>query len=148
MLPAPAFTPRIPRPITDKRLAQARAAEELLEALLRDLYQDMRNGAPMRACNFALIERLRPPPAVVCIAGDGAKQALPRLARRRTRGPQPITDQRLEQAFAAECLRDAILEDLYQDVAAGVAVLARRCVLLWRRRPIRAIRLTLECTAG
>ena len=45
MLVSPFRSARIPQPITATRLAQAYAAEEILTAMLDDLYQDMRAGA-------------------------------------------------------------------------------------------------------
>ena len=148
MLPVPALPARLPRPITDGRLAQAHAAEELLESILKDLYYDMQNGAPIPSCIYVLVERLRPPPAVVCIAGGGAKRKTAPQAFRRNRDPEPITHRRLEQAFAAEHLRDTILDDLYLDAAAGETIIARRFVLLWRPRPVRAITLALQYVVG
>jgi hypothetical protein len=146
MLAARALPARIVRPITDQRLVQACAAEEFFEALLKDLYLDLRRGATLLASKFIIVERLRPPPRVACLAGECAK--IVPLARRRYRNPEPITDERLERAFIAECLRDAIVGDLYEDADAGAVVLTRRCTLLWRPRPIQAIRLRLGCVTS
>jgi hypothetical protein len=142
---SPVLAARMLRPITDERLAQAYAVEEILEALLNDLYQDMRNGAAMQACNYGLVERLCPPRAVARVAGHGKRRRIVAVALPRIRDPEPITDARLKRAFASESLLDAMLDDLYKDAAAGAAVVARRFALVWRHRPSRAISLALQC---
>lgn len=147
MVVSPFCPARIPQPITDARLAQAYAAEEILTAMLDDLYQDMRAGAAIQASGYAIIERLRPPPAVARMPQHVAARVL-FLVVPRIRDPEPITDQRLEQAFAAESLLDAMLDDLYRDLAGGAAVVSREYQLVWRHRPTRAVSLALHCING
>ena len=135
---------RIPQPITDSRLAQAYAAEEILTAMLNDLYQDLRAGAASQTSGYAIIARLCPPRAVARVPQHGASRVV-FLGVPRIRDPEPITDQRLEQAFAAESLLDAMLEDLFRDLAGGAAVVSREYQLVWRHRPTRAVSLALQC---
>ena len=141
----PPFCPaRIPQPITDTRLAQAYAAEEIVTAMLDDLYQDMRAGASVQTSGYAIIERLCPPRAVARLLRRVASRIV-FLGVPRIRDPETITDQRLEQAFAAESLLDAMLDDLFQDLAGGAAVVSREYQLVWRHRPTRAVSLALQC---
>jgi hypothetical protein len=138
----------IPRPITDARLALAHSTEEILDAMLDDLYKDMRAGAPIRTADYALVMRHCPPRAVSRVERRDAGKAgmlleFPRRYRRRA-----ITDARLEQAHAAENLLDASLEDLYDDLEAGADITAIKYRLVWRRRPPRAIDLMLTRNAG
>ncbi len=135
---------RIPQPITDSRLAQAHAAEEILTATLADLYQDMRAGAAIKASGYAIVERLYPPRAVARAPQHVASRVV-FLGVPRIRDPEPITDQRLEQAFAAESLLDAMLDDLFRDLAGGAAVVSCEYQLVWRHRPTRAVSLALQC---
>jgi len=146
MLSAPPLPARIPRPITDKRLAQAHAVEELFEALLRDLYQDMRSGAVMLARNYDVLERICQPRAVVHVGKRATRRGI--VALRRIRKPEPVTDARLELAFATERLLDAILEDLFQDVISGAPVVSRKYRLLWLHKPPSAVTPALRCAVG
>jgi hypothetical protein len=146
MLPAPVLHARIPRPITDERLAQAHAAEELSEALLRDLYLDMQHGAAMQACNYRFIERRCQPRAVVRVAGHNRRQRV--VALPQTRDPEPVTRVRFERALAAEQLLDAMLEDLFEDLVSGAAVVSRKYKLVRLHKPARAISLALQCATG
>jgi hypothetical protein len=132
-------TKRIPRPITDARLMQAYAAEEILDAMLDNLYKDMRAGAPVRASDYALVMRHCPPRAVSRVPVRDARSVGMVLEFPRRFMPRSITDDRLEQAHAAESLLDAILEDLYDDLKAGARVSAVEYRLIWRHRPPRAI---------
>jgi hypothetical protein len=145
MLSSPVLPARGPRPITDERLAQAYAAEELLETLLNDLHQDMQNGAAMLACDYQIPERLRPHRSLARAKGRGPRRKI--LQFPRIRDPEPITDARLEQAFAAERLLFAILEDLFQDLVSGAAVVSRNYQLRWLHKRPGAIRLT-RCANG
>jgi hypothetical protein len=139
---------RIPRPITDARLMQAYAAEEILDAMLDDLYKDVRAGAPVRAFDYALVMRHCPPRAVSRVPVPSARRTGLILEFPRRFTPGPITDARLEQAHAAESLLDAILEDLYEDLKAGTHVSAVEYRLVWRHRPPRAIDLMLTRNTG
>jgi hypothetical protein len=129
-------------------LAQACAAEQILEALLTDLFQDVRNGAARRERRYALAGRFCPPRAVVRLAKRGDQCNLVALTFRPIRPIAPITDQRLEQAFAAESLLDAMLGDLYRDFANGAAVVSRGYRLIWRNRLTRATQRTANWVAG
>lgn len=146
MLSAPLLPARIPRPITDKRLAQAHAVEEFFEALLGDLYQDMRSGAVMLARNYDVLERICQPRAVVRVGKRATRRGI--VALPRIRKPEPVTDARLELAFAAERLLDAILEDLFQDVISGAPVVSRKYRLLWLHKPPSAVTPALRCAVG
>ena len=146
MLSAPLHPARIPRPITDKRLAQAHAVEEFFEALLGDLYQDMRSGAVMLARNYDILERVCQARAVVRVGKHDACRSI--VTPLRIRDPEPITDARLELAFAAERLLDAILEDLFQDVISGAPVVSRKYRLLWVHKPPSAVTPALRCAVG
>jgi len=148
MLSPPVLPARIPRPITDERLAQAYAAEEILEAILNDLYQDMRSGAAMEACNYALIEGSCRPRALVRAAERGRRRRIVVLETPHIRDSEPITDTRLERAVAAETLLDAMLDDLFKDLVSGEAVLSREYHLLRLHKPARAISLALQCATG
>jgi hypothetical protein len=139
---------RIPRPITDARLMQAYAAEEILDAMLDDLYKDVRAGAPVRASDYALVMRHCPPRAVSRVPVPRTRLAGLILEFPRRFMPRPITDARLEQAHAAESLLDAILEDLYGDLKAGARITALEYCLVWRHRPPRAIDLMLTRHTG
>jgi hypothetical protein len=145
MLSAPVLPARGPRPITDERLAQAYAAEGLLETLLNDLHEDMQNGAAMLACDYQIPERLRPHRSLARAKGRGPRRKI--LQFPRIRDPEPITDARLEQAFAAERLLDVILEDLFQDLVSGAAVVSRNYKLPWLHKRPSAIRLA-RCATG
>ena len=144
MLVSPFRSARIPQPITATRLAQAYAAEEILTVKLDDLYQDMRAGATTQTSGYAIIERLCPPRAVARVPQHVASRVV-FLGVPRIRDPEPITDQRLEQAFAAESLLDAMLDDLFRDLAGGAAVVSCEYQLVWRHRPTRAVSLALQC---
>lgn len=139
---------RIPRPITDARLMQAYAAEEILDAMLDDLYKDVRAGAPVRASDYALVMRHCPPRAVSRVPVPSARRTGLILEFPRRFTPGPITDARLVQAHAAESLLDAILEDLYGDLKAGARITALEYRLVWRHRPPRAIDLMLTRNTG
>jgi hypothetical protein len=144
MLPAPVLPARDPRPITDERLAQAYAAEEVLHALLHDLQQDIKNGAVVLARDYQIPERLRPHRSLARVKGRGPRHKI--LQFPRIRDPEPITDARLEQAFAAERLLDVILEDLFQDLVSGAAVVSRNYELRWLHKRPSAIRLARWAT--
>jgi hypothetical protein len=141
-------TKRIPRPITDARLMQAYAAEEILDTMLDDLYTDIRAGAPVRASDYALVMRHCPPRAVCRVPFRHARRAGVILEFPRRFSLRPITDARLEQAHAAESLLDAILEDLYDDLKVGARITALEYRLVWRHRPPRAIDLRLTRNTG
>jgi hypothetical protein len=64
---------------------------------------------------------------------------------RPARIPQPIADSRLAQAYAAEEILSAMLDDLYRDLAGGAAVVSCEYQLVWRHRPTRAVSLALQC---
>jgi hypothetical protein len=145
MLSAPVLPARVPRPITDERLAQAYAAEELLETLLNDLHQDMQNGAAMLACDYQIPERFRPHRSLARTMGRGPRSKI--LQFPHIRDPEPITDARLEGVFAAERLLDAILDDLFEDLVSGAAVVSRSYQFRWLHKRRDAIRLT-RCATG
>jgi len=144
MLSAPVLPARGPRPITDERLAQAYAAEEVLQTLLNDLQQDMQNGAAVLTCDYQIPVPIRPPGSLARIKGRVRGRILQFPGTRR---PEPITDARLEGVFAAERLLDAILEDLFQDLVSGAAVVSRRRQFRWLHKRPGAIRLT-RCATG
>ena len=146
MLSAPLLPARIPRPISDKRLAQVYAVEEFFETLLRDLYQDMRSGAVMLARNYHILERICQPRAVVRVGKHDACRSI--VTPLRIRDPRPITDVRLEQVFATEMLLDAILEELFRDVVSGAAVVSRKYRILWLHKPASAVTPVLRCAVG
>jgi len=139
---------RIPRPITDVRLVQAYAAEEILDAMLDDLYKDMRAGAVVRTTDYSLVMRHCPPRAVSRASHRDIRRAGFVLEFPRKFSMRPITDARLQQAYAAENLLDAFLEDLYDDLEAGARVSAQEYRLVSRHRPPRAIDLMLTRITG
>jgi hypothetical protein len=148
-MPVLPFRPkRIPRPITDVRLAKAFAAEEILDAMLDDLYKDVRAGALIRTSDYALVMRHCPPRAVSRVSHRDLRRAGFVLEFPRSFATRPITDVRLEQAYAAENLLDVFLQDLYDDLEAGAKVTAVQYRLVWRHRPPRAIDLMLTRNTG
>lgn len=127
---------------------QAYAAEEILDAMLDDLYKDVRAGAPVRASDYALVMRHCPPRAVSRVPVRSARRTGLILEFPRSFTPGPITDARLEQAHAAESLLDSILEDLYGDLKTGARITALEYHLVWRHRPPRAVDLMLTRDTG
>jgi hypothetical protein len=144
MLPAPVLPARDPRPITDERLAQAYAAEEVLHALLHDLQQDIQNGAVVLARDYQVPEAIRPAGLLARTKRHGRGRILQFPGTRRA---EPITDARLEGVLAAERLLDAILEDMLQDLISGAAVVSRSRRCLWLHKRLGAIRLA-RCATG